>query len=236
MDYRIRGYYGGVGDQLQFSTLPERFTELGHDVYLLKDCDQVLPYRNEQIKQLIWLTNPFIKGERDGTWDLGDLAEISKKYKNHFNNYIKNWEYIFGLEPINTNPKIYWLPNKIEGIDGIIELSSITLKYNYENVIKNVKSIIKMSNKNFHQIVSPNQSNLITIPDIPIIQANDIFHLTSLIYSSNMFISLNSGSHAIGAALKHFKINTQICYLPKDQSWIRPDCKFMFDHIDYIDI
>src|SRR3990172_9946292 len=50
--------YGGLGDNFQFSTLPEMFARCGIDTYISSQnvC------RNPQIYELIWGLNPFVKG------------------------------------------------------------------------------------------------------------------------------------------------------------------------------
>ena len=55
------GPLGGVGDHLLYSTLPERYTNLGFKVYL--DQDNIM--RNDEAFDLIWSRNPFILGTSD---------------------------------------------------------------------------------------------------------------------------------------------------------------------------
>jgi hypothetical protein len=237
MIYRIRSYHGGIGDELQFSTLPEYLTELGHEVYLLSDPEgkYVRPFRNEEIKKLIYDCNPFIKGEMEGNWDYGDLLNI--QYVNITGNFIKNWEHALGLEPKHDLPKIYYRPTKIDGINGLIELSSITLIYYPEIVLAAVQSIMdQYPDIEFKQIISKHQGRHIDFPGMQQIPVEDIFRLTDCIHSSDVFISLNSGAHAIGCSIRHFDNHfIQYCLIPDSEwEWIIRDKKFIFDIVNYI--
>ena len=238
MIYRIRGYHRGLGDQLMWSSLPSYLTELGHEVYLLDDPEgkQVQIFTNDEIKQLVWDYNPFIKGTSEGEWNAGDI--VGSKYKNIHNNFIMNSEAMMGLEPHNSLPKIYYQPNLISGIEGLIELSAFTLKYDPEKVIQTTKEIMDLNpNIKFGQLVSQHQSNGITIPGIETIEAKSLFEVTDYIFSAKMFISLNSGTHMISCAIPHQTGFKQYCYLPeKDYDWIWRDRKFVLPGVIYLKV
>ena len=57
----IQPFFGGMGDSLEHSHLPRRFSEQGDEVYLSSRAQ----LRNTQIKKLVWDMNPFIKGLSD---------------------------------------------------------------------------------------------------------------------------------------------------------------------------
>jgi hypothetical protein len=237
MIYRMRSYFGGVGDEAQFSTLPEYLTSLGHEVYMLDDPMnvQVKPFRNPDIKKLFYDCNPFIKGEKKGHWNLGDLMSV--RYANRSEDFIKNWEIAFGLEPQNSYPKIYYSPVKHNDIHGLIELSSITLTYSSEAVIEAVKNIMSdYQNITFKQVVNQFQSKQILVPGIETIESSDIFGMIDLIYSCSVFISLNSGSHMLGGCIRWLGNNfDQYCFLPaSEQEWILKDKKFILPNVKYV--
>jgi len=48
--------WGGLGDNLQYSTLPELFSKKGYDVYISNNNK----VRNNEIFDLIWKMNPYI--------------------------------------------------------------------------------------------------------------------------------------------------------------------------------
>lgn len=55
------GPLGGLGDHLDFSTLPRRFAELGHKVFLSDECIA----RTDEAMDIIWKCNPYITGFND---------------------------------------------------------------------------------------------------------------------------------------------------------------------------
>ena len=106
-DVILSAYHGGLGDNLQFSTLPEEFhKQQGRDTYIWSQAN----FRNQEIYDLVWGCNPYIKGIKDGTWTAGDTPEIG--HKTLVSDCISNWEALHGLEPTNKYPKIYYEPEK----------------------------------------------------------------------------------------------------------------------------
>ena len=97
--------WGGLGDNLQFSTLPELCHAYGIDVYVSNRN----VYRNEDIKKLVWESNPFIKGFIDEPGNVGNYIDYGPS-----NNVIMNWEQKFFGEFVNDSPKLYYTPNIIE--------------------------------------------------------------------------------------------------------------------------
>ena len=61
----IGAYHGGLGDNLQLSTLPELFSKRGHKVYV----PDGFYFRNSGIYDLVWGNNPYISGIKEGRWN-----------------------------------------------------------------------------------------------------------------------------------------------------------------------
>ena len=54
-DVLLGSYFGGLGDNLQFSTLPEEFfKQQGRDTYIVSETT----FRNKEIYDLVWGCNP----------------------------------------------------------------------------------------------------------------------------------------------------------------------------------
>lgn len=247
MIYRLRSYHGGLGDELQFSTLPELLTAQGHEVYLLKDPQnkQVMPLRNGSIKELVWDSNPYIKGEIEGEWNLGDIPGV--KYINNTGVFIRNWEKAFGADSgWNRFPAIYKKPDDVEAIDVLIELSSLTLNYDAELVKRKVTGMLGMidwvdkrvgSQPSVLQIHNQYQYAPILLDGIGLITGS-LRYIWSLLCHCKVFITLNSGLHSLAAAAKRYNPDLHIrCLLPgKDAEWIREQKKFYFPDIHYIPV
>ncbi len=137
--------------------------------------------------------------------------------------------------PQNTLPKVYREPKPVFGVDAVIELSSITLKYDGESVLKTVYSILHSSEYKFNQIITPYQSGVINA-NVPNLGLENLFDIYNVLCSCKVFISLNSGSHSVAAAaMRHNPTMLHYCILPaKDYDWITKDAKFIFPGIQYI--
>ena len=93
-DVLIKAYHGGLGDCLQFSTLPEQFSkQQGRDTYVLDESH----FRNKEIYDLVWGCNPYIKGVKSGHWNAGDIPEIRFTNENGYQSCVKNWEELLSL-------------------------------------------------------------------------------------------------------------------------------------------
>ena len=77
--------WGGLGDALQYSTLPEQFwKQKGQNTYLYEGYKT----RNSEIYDLVWARNPYVLGQSSGRPNAGDTAP----YSNCTENFIKNIE------------------------------------------------------------------------------------------------------------------------------------------------
>jgi len=235
MIHGIKSYFGGLGDTLQFSTLPEMFYEKGDEVFLTDDA----PFRNKNTRSLIWDLNPYVKGQLSIPWTLGDIP--NRIYENKCNDFIKNWEFIHGLEPRNSFPKIYYIPrDNISNIETLIDLGSITVPHDLNKVVKYIKN-------NFFNI------KLIINPNSPIDNFGfETIHVDShkdyvdLINCCKTFISLNSGPHMLAGSIRHInKSFKQICimsshpYHNTNESWYDYQMRtkfFILPSVHYIKI
>jgi hypothetical protein len=121
--------WGGLGDNLQFSTLPELGKKLGYDVYVSNKN----VYRNNDIKKLVWDLNPYLCGFTD---EGGNIPREKLKLKN--NNIISDIEeWAFG-ECFNTVPKIYYEPNEIQGLSDlyIIDPNYVSRGIDFSNIMR----------------------------------------------------------------------------------------------------
>lgn len=251
-DIRIAAYFGGLGDSLQFSTLPELFSEAGHDVYV---WDKAY-FRNPEIKELVWDCNPFVKGERAGQWNAGDIPGL--KYENLSGNVISNWETLFGFKPTNKYPKIYYEPKDTSKARNsiLLDLTSISGDYRGYSVSEAVDKLVSMyPGRSIYQLTfhnslnNPPASNKIQEPwsspnnqrflyndfESEKIVVNSIFEYCDMIYSSDVFITLHSGGHAVSSAIKEYNSDLEVHSIIRkvDYDYCIPRGFFLFDNIKY---
>jgi len=207
----IKAYHWALGDSLQFSTLPEIYSNMGYDVYLLKDAK----FKNEEIKDLVWNSNPYIKGEKVIEWELGDIP--GRIYENKTDNFIKNWEVAHGLEPLNDFPKIYYNPSKLSGVDVLIDISAQSVIYDKDKLLSSIKKHLK---ENFKKsdclLITSDKFPVIDDYGFNLIKVKDLRHYADLINSCSAYLSCSSGGHSLAASIRHLNKNfKQVCFLPE---------------------
>jgi hypothetical protein len=200
--------WGGVGDHLAFTTLPEIFAKLGYEFYI---SDKSI-FRDPKIYDLIWGANPYVKGYTSEPPNCGHVENWGVITPVAFNEELtthRNIEIIYGVDNGNDYGKIYYKPNKIEDISDyiLLDLNSFTIReYNNDN-LKN--HLLNYKNEKFLVVLTDTYSNLVVGDDffnglnVEFITTKDIFHYTDLIFSSKKFICLWSGSSILSSIIKN---------------------------------
>jgi hypothetical protein len=142
----ISSHYGGLGDNLAYSTLPEEFfKQKGIKISFSKFAN----FRNKEIYDLVWKKNPYVffKVKKKNTINIVSTTRFLKKY-----NVIQNYEKIHGLDVRNKYPKIYYTPKKKKlGKTFLVDISSISLSYSkveQDQIIQKIAQI-KQKYKNY---------------------------------------------------------------------------------------
>lgn len=182
----IEQKWGGLGDNLQFSTLPEIGSKLGYDVYISNHNK----YRNLDIKRLVWDINPFISGFTDERGNLNDLLSpnpINKEYPildrwDSNLNIIQNIEFqIFG-KFYNENPILYYRPNLLNDffLKILVDPNATSTNFNFDPIIDNIDK---------ENLILLNQER----DGFNSIKSNSIFEWIDIITSAKEFICQLSG-------------------------------------------
>ena len=237
-DVILSAFHGGLGDNLQFSTLPEEFyKQQGRETYIWSQAS----FRNSEIYDLVWGHNPYVKGIKDGIWTAGDTPEIG--HKTLISDCIMNWEALHGLEPTNKYPKIYYKPKKIYGFHNIllVDLSSISITYDSKEILELYNTIKKLhKDMMFFGVEFTNKIKDATIiePDVDNkILIEDIFTYVDLMYSSFGVVSLHSGQNHLASAIKNqYNKDLKVYCLMDDVEYVRQKKKaiFVFDNVTYL--
>jgi hypothetical protein len=197
--------WGGIGDVLQFSSLPRRFTELGHAVYLSSKT----PFRNPEIKELTINLNPYIVGVSDAEPNCGNPV-YGIIYQDVCGNFIMNWEVAHGLTPETMYPELYYPPQLVNSISDRILLDVTATSAAPQNIydaeklrsfIQNTYDRDKITVCCFHDgIANP----LLLLDGYDMVFVENIFHYCCLIHSCKKFVSLHSGGMVLASALKKY--------------------------------
>jgi len=216
--------WGGLGDNLQFSTLPEMFSKLGYEVYISKNNT----YRNYEIFELVWKLNPYVKGISSERHNIGDICSYARIYPQK--SIIYNQEASHGIAPENEIPKIFYIPKIINEFQDKIFVD-LSAKSSFPIKPKNIYSYLKDKHQN-SQIVVPNFVNKIdnhketNFKYDNIIDVQSIFHFCDLIHSCKHFYCCFSGQSVLASALN--KTETTVFIKPqwKDIDWNFPNLKY----------
>lgn len=244
-DVFIGAWHGGLGDSLQFSTLPEEFyKQQGRKTYLWSEAK----FRNDDIKKLVWGFNPYVdRGScgstpREGDWNAGDIPQI--EYSNVAGTCIANWEKLHGLKPTNKYPKIYYKPKGLVGYYDtfLVDFTSISINYPVDKLLNKLNEIREtypdkrflevtfsqnLNNEGKHNKYDMNLEKLVV---------NNIFEYCDYISASYGLVALSSGaSHLSSALMEYHPTLKSICIM--EESWYNHHVDrgnlFIFDNIDY---
>lgn len=213
--------WGGLGDNLQYSTLPELYYSKGEEFYL---SDQNV-YRNQEIYKLVWELNPFVKGITNEPYNIGSCKDYQRV--NATKSIVFNQEIAHSFTPLNEIPKIFYKPKNILDFNDkiFIDISATSTNPTIPN---NFSEIIQSSFSNFEVFVPEFTTSLSNNHKINknfsfdlSIKIESIFHFCDLIHSCKYFICSFSGQSVLASALN--KKDT-LCFLFKH--WENSDYKF----------
>lgn len=238
----------GLGDHLQFSTLPEKFYQEGYSFYLHRGNN----FRNEEIKQLVWDLNPYVRGISDIEPNCGELKYCTGKELSGTHNYIHVIETYNNLIPTNRYPKIYYKYDRYNPenyknrifIDMFSTGAIVQGSFNHDNAINNLLVFIKdylEQNKNLEAFIVENKFKTSRIElniNLPVYRVNDIFEYSELIKNCHTFITLFSGSMVLGSAIKQDLFFPKIITIDGKQH-LRSNLinnSWLFDNIQYVEV
>jgi hypothetical protein len=200
--------WGGLGDNLQFTTLPELCHENGYEFYL-SDKNS---YRNLEIKKLVWDTNPFVLGVSSDPPNAGHInLDSYSKLVNQGYSLINAIEMSHGFEPKNSLPKLYYKPNNIEFYNDktVICLATVTESYDNEIILSTLEKLLNKedkvielnTNKDLCELNKAYGHHIQYTTHYKKIFMNDIFEHCDIIFSAKKYICLFSGNSVLSAAI-----------------------------------
>lgn len=164
-------------------------------------------YRSDELYNLIWKPNPFIKGISD----LPENAGASKGIGDHGDCYIKNIEISHGLtEGYRIYPVIYYNPKHINGIENYIfyDPTSVSTAPNDTALIRSFKSVFDKYPKltpmmlKFKKSYKNIKKNMIPDLNTDIYEIEDIYHFCDVLHSCKVLVCGFSGALVLASALK----------------------------------
>ena len=224
-DIIISQEWAGLGDNLQYTTLPELYSKLGHNVYISSQNQ----CRNSEICDLVWKLNPYIKGISDLPANVGSMIE----FKFITTSYIKNIERSHGIfNGYRKYPVIYYKPKRISKIDKFIfydttshssKPTDLQFETSFESIFSKHPDLIPRR-IDFTKIENRIVKNFTHEP----YTINNIFEYCDLLASCKVFICGFSGSAVLASAIKQDK-KSPIIYSFKDSN----TAVYIFDNVNY---
>lgn len=220
--------WGGLGDNLQFSTLPEMAKEQGYDVYIHNKNT----YRNDEIRELVWKTNPFVDGFTDEPANAGSTDGIREdgiscktdwaESQLGVSSFVYLYEYLHGFKPRHVNPKIYYTPKLREEVKELtlLDLGTITLKgdYNLEKLKNAINTQYNSADSYLLQHATKQDvNNTYQIQTSQIFSFSNIFEYIDLIFSCKKFVCLWGGANSLAAAIHEYSNKTADVIVPNQK-------------------
>lgn len=197
--------WGGLGDNLQFSTLPERFAERG-ETFLVSERNAV---RNPEIHELVWGCNPFVTGRSDeepnaGLPRLDRLSSLSWRHS-----FIERIEMAHGLEPRHCHPHIHYRPQRDVSLSEVvlIDVGSTTTTYAATVIHDYVNRMLQRYGRRMEDVRQVAVAASVRQHDgarynVAPLEVSSIFRYCDVLASCKAFITVWSGAHALAAAIR----------------------------------
>ena len=240
-DYVLYQQFGGLGDNLQFSTLPEGFYEMGK-TFAVSSNNKV---RNKEITQLVWEENPYVLNtESDEKPNCGSV--LPQKWLTEARNVVEWNEIRHGIDPKNLKPKIFYKPKRTPEYDDyfVFDLGADTCFrrgfYSVEKLIEVVNKINKSYNKTLFISSEHSKSPIIEhFSGENKIKIKNIFEYCDVIHSCKKFICLYSGGGSLASCVRE---EGTLCLFPDiDQkkeilgnSYLHPNVLYMDSEYQFL--
>ena len=230
--------WGGLGDNLQFSTLPRRFAEDNTKTFISRKN----VYRNDEIKKIVWDPNPFItNSESNETPNCGSSTTAAPTRALTSARNIVEWQEIrHGLEPKSLLPEVHYTPQLISDLNDtmVVDLgahsSFLHNKYNLIMLVENINSILK-ENENYRTILVNSKYNKGRLDrlysHLEGLEIADIFHYADVVKNCKKFVCLYSGSSVLASCLRK---KETLCVVPYGTEKIFGPCTWLFPTVQYM--
>lgn len=199
MKHIISQPWGGLGDSLQFSTLPEELAKRGDEVFLSRTCAM----RNADIFTLVWLCNPFLRGLSEDPATLGHPAQPFEPSLS--DNIVQHWEISAGLSPTKGLPRIYKEPVWLGAYEDlvVVDVSSTSIGYDQQALRARLEEVYKrypdvpIAQVSFANY-KPAHNFQTGWPSIPV---DNLVDYWNILYSCRAFVTVFSGASVLAAAM-----------------------------------
>lgn len=234
--------WGGLGDNLQFTTLPRLFSERGDDFYISAQNT----YRNPEIYDFCWKDNPYVKGIAKNSPNIGSCAPDLQHGTT--DNIVSAAEIRHGFSGDGRYPEIYYEAKLLEEYKDktIVDLSAHTLLRNNVGEFYDADKLFSLVEQSVPDdalfVTFKNVNSLSLAGGFPFEQnelvIESIFQYANIIHSSKSYFCLYSGGNSMAAAVK-YKCKSDVelnCFLHGTVQEHKDKGFFIFDNVNYIEV
>lgn len=234
--------WGGLGDNLQFTTLPRLFAERGDEFYISSHNS----YRNDEIYKFCWENNPYVKGTENSPPNVGSCApDLPLKTTD---NIVSSAEMRHGFDGSGRYPEIYYEAKTLEQYKDktIVDLTAHTLLKNGVNQFYDADKLFSLVESSVPDdalfVTFKNINQLSLSGDFKFennqLEIESIFQYADIIHSCKRYFCLYSGGNSMAAAVK-YKCNSEVelnCFLHGTLQEHKDKGFFVFDNVNYIEV
>ena len=207
--------WSGLGDNLQVSTIPRRFYEkFGYKGVYISNS---VPWRNKEIKELVWDLNPYIAGFTDKKGvNIADAGLIHYDGATH---WIANMEKIYQFSgPFSKKPEIYYDISREDKFNvsnkTIVDLTASNENNTMDKINhrKNMKkyfdtleekvTIVRLNNIRTNNTFADYTNEIVVNKNYDYIDINNIYDYCQIIKHCKKYICSFSGNHCLAAAIR----------------------------------
>lgn len=231
--------WGGLGDNLAHSIIPELCYKNNIECTLSK----YNVVRNQQIYDLIWGLNPYLKQELSDSTDMSWLDKCSQYEVPGQLNHIQVLQKVYGFNTNIEYPKIYYKPNYLNELKDktILDLSIYSIASDYDP--KTIANILKNFNLDESNTLAITHSEVTygtyfdTIDKYKKIDVNTLTGYSDILASCKRFVTLYSGPSNLASTIKHHNnTDTEIHVLMPKRYLPQNGCSYTYSNTNYIPI
>lgn len=228
--------WGGLGDNLQFSTLPELFSSHGLNVFI-SDLNKT---HNPEIFDIVWGENPFVSGVVHKDQNAGSC--FASRFDGgfpRFTNFIERIEMAHGLEAMNSHPKIYYDPVFLDNLENkvVVDIGAVTAVFSQSEIVEFLHFLHGDFHYKFNDMLQVSfdkqvsTSNIIRINQYGELKVASIKKYCDILFSCRSFITVHSGAHSLAAAIRGRRKEPNIHCLVRSSAFNRRN--FIYPKVEY---
>jgi hypothetical protein len=228
--------WGGLGDNLQFSTLPEMFAAQGRAVFVSARNS----VRNEEIHELVWGRNPYVSGLSTAPATAGACrAAVYDGQLPRYTDFIRRVEIAHGLPATHDFPRVYYAPSQRHDLedDVLVDVGSISRGFSIEQITGYLRFVFQQFAyplARAYQVEFQRQvatQNLLRLRELPPLPVRSIFEYCDALHSCRALITVHSGAQSLAVALRQERAGPVIHCLasPQQFNWRN----YIFPRVEY---